>query len=94
VVSPLTWTTVEKSGGPRVRGEILARSELFGVDEDRDDDAVAFGPCGSDEGQMTLVQRPHGRHQADSLPGLSPKRDVSSQIGDGPRNVHPTNLNP
>ena len=76
----------------RIGAEILGRSKLLRVDEDRRDDPIAFGPGGPNERHMALMQCAHRRHQADPLVALAPTGDVLPQIGNGPRNLQAATL--
>ena len=78
----------------RIGAEILGRSKLLRVDEDRRDDPIAFGPGGLDERHMPLVQCAHRRHQTDPLVALAPKGDVLSQIGNGAHYLQAATLIP
>ena len=54
--------------GARVGTEIFGRRELSGVDEDRDDNP-GRAPLGqSDQRQVAVMERSHGRHQGDRGP--------------------------
>jgi len=46
----------------RIGAEILGRSKLLRVDENRRDYLIALGPGGSDERHMPLMQCAHRRH--------------------------------
>jgi hypothetical protein len=52
---------------PRVREEVLARTELGRIDEDRDYDQVGLAANIVYESEMALVEISHGWHQADRL---------------------------
>ena len=51
----------------RVRIEVRAVIELFGIYKDRDDDNVASRTGLFDERKVPVVQGSHGRHETDSL---------------------------
>ena len=61
--------------------EILGRSELRRIDVDRDDRAVAFGLGRAHQAQVPFVQRPHRRHESDSLAGTPQLGERLSQFG-------------
>ena len=72
---------------PRVSGEVLARRELERVDEDRDDGEFARPSRESDEREMALVKRPHGRDEADACArraGFSNETPQPGRLANGP----------
>src|SRR3546814_2302854 len=56
-------------------------SELDWIDENRGHDMIGARPRLFNQGKMPLMQRAHGGHQRDSLPGA--RRAASPQGGDG-----------
>ena len=66
--------------GTRIGVEVLAGTELQRIDEDRHHDHRTLYPLGRpDQGQMTVVQGAHRRHQHDPSPGV-PQR--AGHVGD------------
>ena len=49
----------------RILFEVFARRKLERIHEDRNDERRGFCPAETDEGEMALVQSPHGRHEGD-----------------------------
>ena len=66
--------------GPGITAEILAGAELGRVDEDADDDAVDPRLERRHQGQMALMQRPHGGDEPDRLAQASARRAPSAQV--------------
>jgi hypothetical protein len=71
---------LEKVAGfvARVALEILLRTELGRIDEDRGDDAFRTALGDGNQRQMPGVQRAHGGHQRDGVSGLPPFGDLRS----------------
>src|SRR3546814_6459960 len=65
----------------RIAGQVLVGSELDWIDENRGHDMIGARPRLFNQGKMPLMQRAHGGHQRDSLPGA--RRAASPQGGDG-----------
>jgi hypothetical protein len=53
--------------GPGIFFEILAGAELGGIDEDGDDDEVAFSDSDFNQRDMADMKSAHCRHEADFL---------------------------
>jgi hypothetical protein len=72
----------------RVGGQVAGGVELRGVDEERHDDHVAGAARLADEAQMALVQRAHGRHQADDLLRAPRLAQLGAHVSDRPHGPH------
>ena len=72
----------------RVGRQVARLVELGRVDEERDDDLVARGARATDEAQMAVVQRAHGRDEADDALGASRLAQGGAQLGDGAHGPH------
>jgi hypothetical protein len=70
----------------RIAGQIVRLVELFGIHEDRRDHPVALAARPAHQLQVPLVQRAHGRHDADALAGAAPAGDRPAQLGDAAQN--------
>jgi hypothetical protein len=68
---------------PGVGVEVLGRSELLRVDEDRADHPLGLRLGQPDQRQVAFVQRPHGRHQGDPLAPLAPGLHAGPERRDG-----------
>src|SRR5438128_3501053 len=76
--------------GARVAAEVLPRTKLRGIDEDRHDDETALRTGGADQAGMAGMQRAHGGYEtqlevtvsslADRLPHLGNGRDQCSHL--------------
>jgi hypothetical protein len=64
-----------------IGGQILIRSELGRIDEDRRNHPLGMGPAKRDQAQMPLMQRAHGRRERDPLTRCAPGADPGAQIG-------------
>ena len=73
---------------PRVAFEILARSELGRIDENRHHQAPGDLPPVAHQRQMPLVQGTHGRHQGDLRPAATPAADDPAQCRRLPHDLH------
>ena len=72
----------------RVGLVVLARPELDGVDEYRDDDSVARRAGGVHEALVALVQRPHGGHKPDGEPLGLPGGRPGLHVRNGANDLH------
>ena len=57
-----------------IGSQVVLLVELSGIDEEGNDDEVVLGPCGAEERQVTLVERPHRGHEPEvpGRPGRGP----------------------
>ena len=58
--------------GPGIFVEVFVGAELGRVDEDTDDDAPILAARAGDQAVVARMQRAHGRHHADIVPGVPP----------------------
>src|SRR5690606_2586264 len=77
--------------GPRVAVQVLVRSELQGIDEDAHDHVVGTLPRHLHQGQVSIMQIAHGRHQADTLVFLTGAAQCSTQLGNRMYRIHGQN---
>src|SRR4029453_11520741 len=63
--------------------EVLARTELDRVHEDRDHDAICLALGERYQREMPGVKRAHGGYERNALAGLAPRGEMRPQIGDG-----------
>ena len=68
--------------------QVLAGRELGRVDEERHHDGVAVARGEVDEGEVTLVERPHRGDECDASPVGAQGGDGAAQIDDRAHDVH------
>ena len=75
--------------GAWVAGEVLAGTELGGVDENADGDVAAGCARGTDERSVAGMERTHGGHESDRVAGEASKRPGPlTQFGGGMKDFH------
>jgi len=62
--------------------KIVGAVELGGVDENRRDHVAGFFACQTHQRAMPVMQRAHGRNQADGQATLAGRRDMLACFGD------------
>lgn len=77
---------------PRVAAEVLVRSKLRRIDEDRDH--AALGPAMSEPNQlqMAFVQGAHGGHKGHRFARSAPAGNLQPQLAHGTDNFNPSHL--
>ena len=72
-----------------IGGQIFGGVELFGVDENRDDDDIALAFGLADEGEMAFVQHAHRRNQAYGTPSCVRLARKAVSFRNGLDHTHP-----
>ena len=67
---------------------ILVRAELDRIYENRSDDYITLFPGGTHQGEMSLMQCAHGRHQPDHLACLLGSLGKFGNFGNSTQNFH------
>ena len=85
----LEVVTVEVTGFvARIAGELLRAREDGGVHEAADHDAAVLLRSGAHEGELSLVQEAHGRHESDRIASEATFQDGGPQVWDGAGDDH------
>ena len=79
-------------GVPGIGGQVLARSELQRVDEDRGHHEVGVGPGRGHQRQVPLVEVAHRRHQPDRGPLPPDLVQRPPHLRDAPAGLHAASL--
>ena len=64
----------------RIGSKVFVRAKLRRIDKDRYDHGIALSLCLLDQGEMTGMERAHGRHQRDPLACYFQRTDMLSQF--------------